>query len=204
VSGVVAALVTHGWRRVWVLDTEYKSTEGELQVPHCLCALDLISLERRDVWLTPGTPCPFSMAKDELFILYAADADILTFIAMPGWPVPLAVVDPRVEWIRIDNGGDQYKPGRREKKGYSSTPPGRSTFRRSRRPPRNIGGISRFEAHPLARRSAGGCCITVERTSISPRACSWRCGATRTSPTRARFNKRSFAGGISPPPRAVT
>jgi hypothetical protein len=119
VSGVVAALVTHGWRRVWVLDTEYKSTEGELQVPHCLCALDLISLERRDVWLTPGTPCPFSMAKDELFILYAADADILTFIAMPGWPVPLAVVDPRVEWIRIDNGGDQYKPGRREKKGYS-------------------------------------------------------------------------------------
>ena len=58
------------------------------------------------------------MARDELFILYAADADILTFIAM-NWPIPLNVIDPRIEWMRNDNGGDQYKPGMREKKGYS-------------------------------------------------------------------------------------
>jgi hypothetical protein len=117
-SGVVAALVAQGWRRAWALDTEYQPSAARLQVPHCLCALDLISLERRDVWLEPGAPCPFDMTKDELFILYAADADILTFIAM-GWSTPLNVLDPRVEWMRIDNGGDQFKPNSREKKGYS-------------------------------------------------------------------------------------
>ena len=117
-SGVVASLVAQGWRRVWVLDTEYKSVEGGLQIPHCLCALDLIGLERRDVWLESGMPCPFSMAKDELFVFYAADADALTFVA-EGWPTPLNIIDPRIEWMRSDNGGDQFKPNGREKKGYS-------------------------------------------------------------------------------------
>jgi DNA polymerase I-like protein with 3'-5' exonuclease and polymerase domains len=36
-----------------------------------------------------------------------------------GWPAPLNVIDPRISWMRIDNGGDQYKPGSEEKKGYS-------------------------------------------------------------------------------------
>jgi hypothetical protein len=115
---MVATLAARGWRRVWVVDTEYKSVAAGLQIPHCLCAIDLISRERLDLWLEPGTPCPFAMAADELFILWAADADILTLIAM-GWPAPLNVVDPRVGWMRIDNGGDQFKPGGKEKKGYS-------------------------------------------------------------------------------------
>jgi DNA polymerase-1 len=118
VKGAATALAAHGWRRAWTLDTEYKSIDGGLQSPHCLCAIDLISRERRDLWLTPRAPCPFRVTRDELFILYAADADILTFIAM-GWPTPLNVIDPRVEWMRIDNGGDQYKPGGGEKKGYA-------------------------------------------------------------------------------------
>jgi hypothetical protein len=58
------------------------------------------------------------MAADELFILWAADADILTFIAM-GWPTPLNVLDPRIGWMRIDNGGNQFKPDSNERKGYS-------------------------------------------------------------------------------------
>jgi hypothetical protein len=117
-SEIVATLVARGWRRAWVVDTEYKPVDARVQIPHCLCALDLISRERLDLWLKPGMPCPFAMAADELFILWAADADILTFIAM-GWPVPLNVIDPRIGWKRIDNGGDQFKPGGKEKKGYS-------------------------------------------------------------------------------------
>jgi hypothetical protein len=92
---MVAALVARGWRRAWALDTEYRSVERGFQIPHCLCALDLITRERRDIWLEPGTPCPFSMAKNELFVLFAADADVLTFVAM-GWPAPVNVIDPRV------------------------------------------------------------------------------------------------------------
>lgn len=117
-SGVVASLVDRGVRRAWVLDTEYKSIEGGMQIPHCLCAIDLITRERVEVFLEPGAPCPFPMMKDELFVLYAADADVLTFTAM-NWPTPVNVIDPRIEWMRFDNGGDQYKSNGREKKGYS-------------------------------------------------------------------------------------
>lgn len=117
-NDIVAFLRAQGWVRAWATDTEYRSVAGGLQIPHCLCALDLISLERRDVWLEFGLPCPFSMAKDELFVMWAADADVLTFISM-NWPAPLNVIDPRLEWMRIDNGGDQFKPHSHEKKGYS-------------------------------------------------------------------------------------
>lgn len=116
-QAVRAALIAHGCRRAWLLDTEYKPVLAGLQIPICLCALDVITLERRNIWLTPGMPCPFDMTKDEYFILFAADADILTFISM-GWPVPLNVLDPRLEWMRIDNGGDQFKSSSGKKKGY--------------------------------------------------------------------------------------
>jgi hypothetical protein len=118
VSGIGAALRAQGWRRAWVLDSENTPVAAGMQIPICLCALDLITLERRDVWLEPGMACPFAMMSDELFILWAADADILTFIAM-GWKTPLNVIDPRIGWMRIDNGGDQFKPNSAEKKGYS-------------------------------------------------------------------------------------
>ena len=45
-SGLVSSLVARGVRRAWVTDTEYKSVEGGLQIPHCLCALDLITRDR--------------------------------------------------------------------------------------------------------------------------------------------------------------
>jgi DNA polymerase I len=116
-NAIASALVALGVRRAQVVDTEFKPVPAGMQIPHCLCSIDLISGERRDIWLTPGMPCPFEMAKDELFVMWAADADALTFIAM-GWPTPVNVIDPRVEWIRIDNGGNQFKPGSNEKKGY--------------------------------------------------------------------------------------
>jgi hypothetical protein len=120
VSKIAAFLQGQGIRRAWVLDSEYTPVEAGVQIPICVCALDLITLERRDIWTwgENGVACPFEMASDELFIMWAADADILTFIAM-GWPTPLKVLDPRIAWMRIDNGGDQYKPNSFEKKGYS-------------------------------------------------------------------------------------
>ena len=126
--------------------------------------------------LEPDTPCPFSMAKDELFFLFAADADILTFIAMKGWPIPLIVIDPRVEWIRIDNGGDQYKPGQREKKGYSLLDAARTY-----RVPATSEGNKKYwrdvaiRGGPFTEKSSKGCWL-LPRTWISPLACWWRCG----------------------------
>jgi hypothetical protein len=45
-------------------------------------------------------PCPFAMDADELFIFWAADADVGIFITL-GWPVPRSVIDARVEFMRI-------------------------------------------------------------------------------------------------------
>jgi hypothetical protein len=95
------ALRDRGYRRAWVVDTEYCSL-GNHPRARCLCALDLLSGERREIWLAgvADPPCPFTMAADELFIFWAADADVGIFIAL-GWPVPRSVIDTRVEFMRI-------------------------------------------------------------------------------------------------------
>jgi DNA polymerase-1 len=98
------ALRARGYRRAWVVDTEYRS-EGGRPRPRCLCALDLLSGERREVWLAGVAKplCPFAMADDECFIFFAADADVGVFIKLQ-WPIPRHVIDVRVEFMRIRNG----------------------------------------------------------------------------------------------------
>ena len=97
-------LRARGFRMVWVVDTEYRS-EGGRPRPRCLCARDLLSGERREVWLAGvARPlCPFAMADDECFIFFAADADVGVFIKLQ-WPIPRHVIDVRVEFMRIRNG----------------------------------------------------------------------------------------------------
>jgi DNA polymerase I len=104
VSAAEDALRERGYRRAWVVDTEYRSVGG-LPQARCLCALDLLSGERREVWLAgvPKPPCPFAMTADECFIFFAADADVGVFIAL-GWTVPRHVIDVRIEFMRICNG----------------------------------------------------------------------------------------------------
>ena len=103
-SAAEDALRERGYRRAWVVDTEYRSVGG-LPRARCLCALDLLSGERREVWLTGAVkpPCPFAMTADECFIFFAADADVGVFIAL-GWTIPRHVIDVRIEFMRIRNG----------------------------------------------------------------------------------------------------
>jgi hypothetical protein len=98
------AIRERGYSRCWVVDTEYRSF-GNFPQARCLCALDLLSGERREVWLADAdtSACPFDMTADELFLFFAADADILIWIAQ-GWTVPRHVIDIRVEFIRVRNG----------------------------------------------------------------------------------------------------
>jgi hypothetical protein len=102
--GLEEAFRKRGYKHVWVVDTEYRGV-GPRPQPRCLCALDMLSGERREVWLAgvANPPCPFEMAADEAFIFFAADADISIFLVC-GWPVPRHVIDVRVEFMRIRNG----------------------------------------------------------------------------------------------------
>jgi hypothetical protein len=103
-GAVEDALRAHGYRRAWVVDTEYRSFGNRPQA-RCLCALDLLSGDRREVWLAGAVkpPCPFAMTADECFIFFAADADVGIFLAL-GWTIPRHVLDVRVEFMRIRNG----------------------------------------------------------------------------------------------------
>jgi DNA polymerase-1 len=95
------ALRERGYRRVWVVDTEYRSVGGRPRA-RCLCALDLLSGERREVWLAGVIKplCPFEMAADECFVFFAADADVGVLIEL-GWIIPRHVIDVRIEFMRI-------------------------------------------------------------------------------------------------------
>jgi hypothetical protein len=110
VGAVEGALRSRGYRRAWIVDTEYRSFGNHPQA-RCLCALDLLSGERREMWLAgvARAPCPFEMAADECFIFWAADADIGLFFALD-WPIPRHVIDARVEFIRIRNGLGPLRP----------------------------------------------------------------------------------------------
>jgi DNA polymerase I len=103
VAGTGRVLASFGYEHAWVVDTEYRQLDGGLPQPHCLCALDLVTGARREVWIEKKTTCPFDMSADELFIMWAADADSLVFLAK-GWSAPRHVLDPRVEFMRIRNG----------------------------------------------------------------------------------------------------
>jgi DNA polymerase I len=105
------ALRERGYRRAWVVDTEYRQVAGERPRARCLCALDLLTGERREVWLAGvvNPPCPFEMAADECFGFFAADADVGIFINL-NWPIPRHVIDPRVEFMRVKNGLAPLQP----------------------------------------------------------------------------------------------
>jgi DNA polymerase I len=107
-------LAAKGWRQAWVADTEYQVEDGDLPDVHCVCAYDLISRQRREVWVEPGMPCPFDMTADVLFIFFEADADVLAFISA-GWPAPLNILDPRVIWKKLDNGAREIGPDGKKK-----------------------------------------------------------------------------------------
>jgi hypothetical protein len=93
-----------GYRHVWVVDTEYCPFDNHPRA-RCLCAVDLLSGERREVWLAGvgRPPCPFEMTSDESFVFWAADADVNLFITL-GFPIPRNVIDVLVEFRRIHNG----------------------------------------------------------------------------------------------------
>ncbi len=105
------ALRERGYRRAWVIDTEYRQVAGERPRARCLCALDLLSGERREVWLAGVAKplCPFAMAADECFIFFAADADVGVFINSK-WAIPRHIIDPRVEFMRVRNGLAPLRP----------------------------------------------------------------------------------------------
>jgi hypothetical protein len=102
---VIQALVSFGFRHAWTIDSEYKQPPGDRPTPHCIVAHCLITGEVRRLWVSGELlpPCPLALDHTELFIAYAADAEIGVFLKL-GWPAPLCVLDLYAEFMRIRNG----------------------------------------------------------------------------------------------------
>jgi hypothetical protein len=84
VTRAEAQLRAFGFKEAWIVDTEFTPRKGNAALPLCLCALDILSGRRVELWLDPPQPCPFGMTRDVLFVMYAADADAEPFITLTG------------------------------------------------------------------------------------------------------------------------
>jgi hypothetical protein len=102
---LAGALREKGFRHAWVIDTEYRQPWGERPTVHCVCARCAITSEEIRYWCGDGiwSACPFALDETELFIAYAADAEMGCFLQL-GWPIPPFVLDLFAEFLRIRNG----------------------------------------------------------------------------------------------------
>jgi DNA polymerase I len=151
------ALRERGYQRAWVVDTEYRSVGGRPQA-RCLCALDLLSGDRREVWLAgvAKPPCPFAMTADECFIFFAADADVGVFLAL-GWPAPRHVIDVRVEFMRIRNGLAPLPPLDGGDPDIAAEKEAKASKRRRKKPGRfSLSRVSRHYGIPFIEDEAKG------------------------------------------------
>jgi hypothetical protein len=99
------ALAAKGFRHAWITDSEYQQRWGERPTPHCIVARCAITGAEIRYWCGGGIwpPCPFALDGSELFIFFAADADLGCFLQL-GWPIPPCILDLFPEFLRMRNG----------------------------------------------------------------------------------------------------
>jgi hypothetical protein len=90
---------------VWVADTEFYGADGDLQHPVCAVFHSPITGETVRQFYPPEPPyppCPVDLSKKTLFVAFAAQAELMTFLQL-GWEMPERIIDLYVEWRHINN-----------------------------------------------------------------------------------------------------
>ena len=95
-------LIPAKFTEVWFLDTEFIALDGEPNVPVALCAYELRSKRKVEMFFDKPYENPFTNP-DALFICYNAVAEWKTFLAL-GWDIPRNCVDLYVEYGNMING----------------------------------------------------------------------------------------------------
>lgn len=92
------------FREVWALDFEFTSNPGCRPEPICMVARELNTnrLIRQWLYQEPGSPAPFEISDDVLFVAYFATAELGCFLAL-GWPLPKYVLDLCIEYRLTTN-----------------------------------------------------------------------------------------------------
>ena len=92
----------NNYRSVWVIDTEFQQPDGEPNIPVCLCAQELHSGRRLELFFDQHQENPFDH-ENSLFVCYNASAEWKTFIAL-GWGLPPNVLDLYFDYLNRING----------------------------------------------------------------------------------------------------
>ncbi len=98
----LSALIPQEYTEVWFIDTEFISLNGEPNLPVALCAYELRSKRKVEMFFDSGHENPFTNP-DALYITYNAVAEWKTFLAL-GWPIPKNCIDLFVEYNNSING----------------------------------------------------------------------------------------------------
>lgn len=79
-----------GFPEIWVVDTEFRHSDGELPEPRCLVMKNWRTEQVVRMWMDEGCTSPFS--PDDLLVAYYASAEVGCFLSL-GWHGPRYVLD---------------------------------------------------------------------------------------------------------------
>jgi DNA polymerase I len=91
------------FRRIWCIDFEFISPDGENPQPVCLVAKEIGTGRLIRLWQDQlGPEPPFEIDGETLIVAYYAPAEVGCFLAL-GWPVPTRLIDLYAEFRRETN-----------------------------------------------------------------------------------------------------
>jgi hypothetical protein len=102
IEGGISALIPSRFTQVWFIDTEFQAADGERNAPVSLCAYELRSRRKVEMFFDRAHENIFA-DPDALFVCYNAVAEWKTFLAL-GWEVPSNTIDLYVEYLNTVNG----------------------------------------------------------------------------------------------------
>jgi DNA polymerase I len=102
IEGGISALIPSRFTQVWFIDTEFQAVDGEQNVPVCLCAYELRSKRKVEMFFDRPHENIFD-DPNALFVCYNAVAEWKTFLAL-GWTVPSNTIDLYFEYLNEVNG----------------------------------------------------------------------------------------------------
>jgi hypothetical protein len=91
-------------QHIWIADTEFYGADGDLPVPVCAVYFNPLTGQTIHQWFTPGEKhqCPIPLDISTLFIAYAAQAELMTFLQL-GWDMPRRILDLFTEYRHLNN-----------------------------------------------------------------------------------------------------
>jgi hypothetical protein len=104
----------------WFVDFEFDAPDGEHPNPISMAALHLetgreICLARTQMECRP----PIDTSKNSLIVGFAVDAELGCFNTL-GWPMPVNILDLRIEWLHTVNFTPRLTLSKKERKKWSS------------------------------------------------------------------------------------